>query len=133
MALDDETPFPALDSMFFGDKLWGGQGGPAHSVRTSRNSRADTNVWATVVGFPDCLLVVSHQKRFVRRGIKEVGGERLHSTTASLKVGVHCGGGNGDGQATKFEREGDQVVARGGAPEELRKESVPEGCLHVNE
>jgi len=68
---------------------------------------------AVAMRFLDCLLVAGHQKRFLTRWIKEVGGERLHNTTASLKVGVLCGGGNGEGQATKFEREGGQVAARG--------------------
>jgi len=42
---------------------------------------------------------------------------------------VHCDSGNWEGQANKFEREGGQVAAQGVAVEELRMESVTEGCF----
>mgnify|MGYP007080219426 CR=1 FL=1 len=79
--------------------------------------------------FTDGLLVVGNQKRFVGRGVQQVGGETLHSSTAGFKVGLHCCGGHGKGKAAKFEREGGQVAAGRGALEKFWKEGVPEGCL----
>ena len=78
-------------------------------------------------------LVVCHQEGAAGSRVEEVGGQSLHCAAAGVKIRFHGGGGHGEGQASKFEREGCQVAAGRGALEQFGEKCVSEGSLNAGE